>query len=357
MVVSKKALIVVIPNWNGENFLRPCLESLQRQNRAADRIIVVDNGSTDGSKTLVRQHFSDVLLIERERNYGFTGGVNPGIEEAIKQQVDYVVLFNNDAVAEKDWLKNLEAAAGEHPEAGIVTSKFLQMDDKRRIDATGDLYSIWGFPFPRGRDEVDSGQYDKPELGWVFAGSGGASLYRTVMLKEVGMFDQDFFAYYEDQDISFRAQLRGWRVWYEPTAVAYHRMGATSSRIEKTKPSASLDEAVGYKPNTFARYHSIKNFYFLYLKNMPGWLFWKYLPFFLSGLALIILNSLRRGQFNPLLRAAAQIIFKTPSMLGKRLIIQTSRMVETSYIDSLLYKAMPPTQKTLLKLRQRIFKR
>ncbi|HSW70360.1 MAG TPA: glycosyltransferase family 2 protein, partial [Gammaproteobacteria bacterium] len=201
-----------------------CLGSLEKQSLNAN-IVVVDNASTDDSVKIVRKH-TDVDLVELSHNRGFAGGVNAGIGFALAQGADFVALFNNDAVADKDWLKNLVDAAKKDKKIGIVTCKLLHFDGKK-IDSTGDFYSSWGFPFPRGRDEKEEGQYDGQRE--IFSGSGGASLYRAEMLKEVGLFDEDFFAYFEDVDLGFRAQLAGWKAVYEPSAKAFHRIGGTSS--------------------------------------------------------------------------------------------------------------------------------
>lgn len=343
---------VVVPNWNGKDFLSDCIDSLLSQTMAC-QIVVVDNGSTDGSKETVRDRYPQVELIERDRNYGFVGGVNPGITWAIQHDCEYVALFNNDAVAEPDWLKRLVACAEAHPRVGIVTGKFLQFGDRERLDSTGDFYSVWGYPFPRGRGEIDQGQYD--QLTEVFGASGGASLYRVSMLRQIGLFDQDFFAYYEDVDLSFRAQLAGWGIRFEPTAKAYHRIGGTSSRIKTSRGAAT--EIASEEPSDFARYHSIKNFVYLYQKNMPGWLYWKYLPRFTVGFAFIAASSIRRRQFEPFWRAVGQILLKSPATLGKRWRVQRLRKVSSAQIDAMLYHELPPTQKSLLRLRKRITNR
>ena len=332
MTMNKKTA-VVIPNWNGAEYLRDSLASLERQS-ASCRIIVVDNGSTDGSQELLRAHHPKVTLIQLDRNYGFAGGVNRGINQALQEGAEFIALFNNDAVAEPDWLGQLLAAAKEHPDAGIVTGKLLNFAGTH-FDTTGDYYSIWGFPYPRGRDEADQGQFDQPE--YVCGATGGASLYRAAMLRQVGLFDESFFAYYEDVDLSLRAQLQGWKVYYQPTAVARHRTGSTSSKI-----------------SGFARYHSIKNFYYLYIKNMPGSLFWRYLPRFVVAGLLMLANSLKRGQFGPLVRGYGQVLGHFPGMLAQRWRIQRSRTVSTAYFDGLLLHRMPPTQKTLMRLKQRL---
>jgi GT2 family glycosyltransferase len=332
MSISKKVW-VVIPNWNGARFLAECLESIEPQTLKAE-IVVVDGASSDGSAELVRQKFPHVKLVELEHNQGFAGNVNRGLEFALRDGAEYIALFNNDAVADKDWLKMLVAAAETHPDAGIITGKLLHFD-RRHIDSTGDFYSSWGFSFPRGRDELDTGQYNRGQQ--VFGASGGASLYSAQMLKQIGLFDEAFFAYFEDVDISFRAQLAGWKVYYEPEAVAYHRIGGTSSQI-----------------SGFARYHTIKNFFYLYTKNMPGWLYWKYFPKFAIAGGLIVASSVKRGQFGPLFKGLGKALLTLPPTLWKRQKIQALKKASNHYIDSILYHPMPPTQKTLLGLRRRL---
>jgi GT2 family glycosyltransferase len=323
---------VVVPNWNGARFLSDCLRSLAGQSAPAE-LIVVDGGSTDGSRELVSERFQQVTLLALESNPGFAGAVNRGIEHALAGGAEFVALLNNDAVAEPDWLERLLGAARSHPEAGTVTSK-LMLDDRVHIDSTGDFYSSWGWAYPRGRDEVDHGQYDGPQHREVFCGSGGASLYRGAMLEEVGLFDEDYFAYLEDQDIGFRAQLMGWKARYEPAAVAYHRLMGTSSTI-----------------SNFGRYHAIRNCIYLYVKNLPHPLCWKYLPKFLAGLTLMAANDVRRRRFLAIAAAYIDALRHLPSLLAKRRRVQSTRRVPVSYIDSVLVHRLPPTQRGLIRLR------
>lgn len=323
---------VVVPNWNGARFLEACLRSLTEQTEPA-QIIVVDGGSTDGSRQLVSESFQGVTLLALEENPGFAGAVNRGIAHALAGGVEFVALLNNDAVAEPDWLGCLLATARSHPEAGTVTSK-LMLDDRVHIDSTGDFYSSWGWGYPRGRDEVDHGQYDHPELGEVFCGSGGASLYRSALFREVGLFDEDYFAYLEDQDLGFRAQLMGWKARYVPQAVAYHRLMGTSSAMPH-----------------FGRYQAIRNCIYLYVKNLPHPLCWKYLPKFLTGLVLMAANDVRRRRFRVIAGAYLDALRHLPSMLAKRRWVQARRRVPVSYIDSILVHPLPPTQRGLIRLR------
>ncbi len=184
-------LAVVVPNWNGRDSLAACLDSLRAQS-AKHTLIIVENGSTDGSLEYLRANYPAATLIVNQTNLGFAGGVNCGIKKAIELKCDAVALFNNDAVAEPDWLANLAHELKSHPEAGIATCKIVDADGSH-IDSTGDIYTVWGLPYPRGRGEPVSDAYDKAVE--VFGASGGASLYRVSMLEQIGLFDEDFFAY------------------------------------------------------------------------------------------------------------------------------------------------------------------
>lgn len=312
---------VIIPNWNGADLIASCLSSLNVQTYPAD-IVVVDNGSVDESVGIIKARFPSVKIIQLATNTGFTGGVNAGVEYVLSQAYDAVALFNNDAVADKNWLKHLAEVLSSDSQTGIVTCKFLR-DDKKRFDSTGECYSIWGTSFPRGRNQVDTGQFDVPED--VFGASGGASMYRVDMLKEIGLLDETYFTYFEDVDISFRARLAGWQVRYQPRAVAYHHIGATSSKM-----------------GSLARYCYIKNYYPTYFKNMPGRLVWKYLPLVILQTLRFAVGSIVKGYFLTFLKAVLFALWHTPGTFKKRRRVQSKRKVSAATIDSLLYHSRPP---------------
>lgn len=317
----KTKVAVIVPNWNGLDYIEECLDSLENLTEPRT-IIVVDNGSTDGSNELIKQKYTKVVLLEFKDNAGFAGGVNRGIKYAIKNGYKYIALFNDDAVAKKDWLTSLLKPMIDMDDLGIVTGKLMRKD-KKHIDSTGDFCSIYGISYPRGRNEKDEGQYDKPE--YVFGATGGASLYRVKMLEEIGLFDEDFFAYFEDVDISFRAQLAGWKVYYEPKAVAYHHVGGTSSKL-----------------GSFARYHSVKNIILLYNRNMPGMLFWKYKLLFFTQLARMAAGALRDKQFGAYLRGFFKGVFLLPKTWIARKRTMRSKKVSTKYINNILIHNRPP---------------
>lgn len=329
--VMKINTAIVVPNWNGEDNIRLCLTSLVSQSFQAE-IIVVDNGSVDSSKDIVANDFKEITFLPQTKNLGFAGGVNVGIRYAIEKGYKYVALFNNDAVAELDWIGQLIKKLDNQPEVGIMTGKLLS-SDKKHIDSTGDLYTAWGLPYPRGRNEKDNGQFDKPEE--VFAASGGASLYRVSMLKEIGLFDEDFFAYFEDVDLSFRAQLAGWKVRYDPGSIAYHQIGATSSKIKG-----------------FTTYHTLKNLPWVYWKNVPWPLFGTMFPKIFLTYWSIFLSSCLKGKFIPALKGAIICHLLMPKKLFiERKRIQRFRKVTPTYISSIIVHDVPPNANKLRRIR------
>jgi hypothetical protein len=336
---NKHRACVVIPNWNGVDTLGACLEGLRKQTMP-HVAIVVEQGSTDGSRELVLEKYPEVRCLLFDDNAGFDGGVNRGIRPALEEGFEYIVLLNNDAVPANDWLEKLVDRAEREADAGIVQSKIRHYNDNR-LDSTGDFYSVWGLPFPRGRGEEDKGQYDGLEQQELFSASAGATLYRARMLQEIGIFDERFFAYFEDVDISFRAHLAGWRVLYEPSAVARHKINATSSKMGK--------KSAGNRPSSFARFHTVKNFHFVYTKNMPGWLYWKYLPRYWASWAMMLISDVMRGLMWTNVTANLTALMHLPGILASRSKIQSTRKVSISSIEKMLYPVMPPLQRQRFK--------
>ena len=325
-----KNTAIIVPNWNGKESLGVCLDSLLSQS-INSTIIVVENASTDGSLEYIKNSYPEVELVVNKRNLGFAGGVNSGIRRALELKCDALALFNNDAVAEKDWLKNLTVAMEGSSNVGLVAPKILSKFEKK-LDSAGDMYTSWGLPYPKGRKESDDGQYDKP--GNIFSASGGASLYRASMLKEIGLFDDDFFAYYEDVDISFRAQLAGWKIMYEPSAIAYHEIGATSSKI-----------------HGFTTYQTIKNLPWLFWKNVPRkYLFDVGIRFYLAYFSFVV-SAVSRGQFMAVIKGLFVSIIFMPKKMIQRHKIQSSAKVSPEYIWSIMTHDLPPNATKLRKIR------
>jgi GT2 family glycosyltransferase len=330
--MTTQKVYVVIPNWNGADRIRACLDSLQSQTLAHE-VVVVDNGSRDKSVEIIERHYPQIHLIKHLKNKGFTGGVNAGIEYASSQGGEYVALLNNDALATANWLRSLVEDLDNSPKIGIATSKIVDAE-QTHLDSTGDTYTIWGLPYPRGRGEKYSDKYDNDTR--VFGASGGASLYRVKMLKQVGLFDQNFFAYYEDVDISFRAQLAGWKVAYTPGAIVYHEIGATSGAIRG-----------------FTVYQTLKNLPLLMWKNVPWPLMPKVFPRFVLAYFLFCGRALLRGQIWPVLKGVFMSIILWPKKLFQRHRIQKHRQVTVSYINSIITHDLPPNATKLRRLRSK----
>jgi GT2 family glycosyltransferase len=206
----------VIPCWNGRRWLDGCLDSLLAQTRPADELIVVDNGSTDGSAEHVREHFPQVRVVELPNNTGFAGASNVGLRAV---STDAVALINQDVRLEPDWLARTLAALERSPDAASVATKMLDMGDPALVYDAGDILRRDGACEQRGRFERDDGRFDDP--GEIFGACAGAALYRRAPVLELGGFDERFFLYLEDADLSLRLRLAGWTCVYEP-AVALH---------------------------------------------------------------------------------------------------------------------------------------
>ena len=213
---------VVIPNWNGEALLPTCLDALRRQTCRDFETIVVDNASRDGSVRLLQERYPEVTIITLQSNLGFAGAVNAGIMAA---RGDILALLNNDTEASPGWLEALLSAFRNHSAIGMVASRIMLFDQRHVFHSAGDLYGRDGIPRNRGVWEEDRGQYASRE--YVFGPCGGAAAYSRQLMLDAGLFDERFFAYLEDVDMAWRAQLLGYRCLYEPEALVYHRLSAT----------------------------------------------------------------------------------------------------------------------------------
>ncbi len=213
---------VIIPNWNGKQHLRVCLDSLRRQTHPDFAVIVVDNGSTDGSLEMLRADYPEVAVLELDDNYGFVIASNRGAEIA---NADVLVMLNNDTEAEPQWLEALCRSLAEHPEAGSAASKMLLFDRRDILHSAGDTIGAGYMPQNRGVWEVDEGQYDE-EID-IFGPCGGAAAYRKEAWEQVGGFDERLFMYLEDVDIAWRLQEAGWRSVFAAEARVYHHLSAT----------------------------------------------------------------------------------------------------------------------------------
>src|SRR5262245_28005340 len=222
---NEPLISVIVVNWNGLGLLDDCFESLANEIWRNKEFILVDNGSTDGSRELLRSwtvrlpNAQPVLL---PTNTGFCKGNNLGFSQA---RGEWIALFNSDAVAEPNWLEELMRYADPEKRVGMLASKILFQDPPDVIDKAGHLIYWDGQNRGRGTMETDVGQYDLPEeILWPDA---CAALYQRKLFEETGGFDEDFFAFGDDADLGMRARLLGWSAWYVPSAVVHHRHSAS----------------------------------------------------------------------------------------------------------------------------------
>ena len=221
---------VIVVNWNGMAYLGECLDSVEGQSYQDAELVVVDNGSGDGSRQWLRETRSGRwTVIELASNRGFAGGVNAGIRASRGQ---FVALLNNDAVADRDWLARLVECMVA-AEVGMAASKILFYDRREVIDKVGHLLYPDGLNRGRGAGDVDRGQFDQVED--TFFPDGCAALYRRSMLDDIGLFDEQFFAYGDDADLGLRAAWRGWKCRFAPAALVYHRHSRSLGKYSPEK--------------------------------------------------------------------------------------------------------------------------
>ena len=329
------SLAIIVLNWNGADDTLNCVESLQQQTLRPE-IIIVDNNSSDDSVERFEDHVKSQkkdapILIKNSQNLGFAGGINTGLVYAKEHNFEYIGVLNPDAIADKEWCQALVNELSSHPKCGITTG-ILQRRNSKTLDTTGDFYTTWGLPGPRNRDEPIKNAPDKP--GEVFGATGGGAIYRTAIFDDIDMFDEDFFMYYEDVDLSFRAQLAGWKVRFTPKAIAYHKVGASSKKV----PGLAV-------------YNTFKNLPLVFIKNVPGKLFWYIgLRFFLTYW-LIFASAVRHGNGWPAFKGMLASIIRKPAAYKKRLTIQKNRKVSVDYIRNIIHKGPLPNQTGLLKFK------
>jgi GT2 family glycosyltransferase len=315
MSIPEPFASIVIPNWNGAHHLSVCLDALRAQTYPHVEVIVVDNGSTDGSLALVTEQYPEVRLLALDRNLGLTGGNNAGFRSA---RGEILISLNNDTQAHLQFVEALVTALVEYPEAGMAAAKMLLFDRRDQIHSAGDGYGLDGLPFNRGVWQRDEGQFDEP--GWIFGGCGGAVAYRRTMLDDVGLFDESFFMYCEDLDLNWRAQLAGWKCWYTPSAVVYHKLSATGG-------------------GPIASFYTGRNTLWVIAKNYPASLLRMYWPRILRAQWQISRDALRawRGEAaRARLRGQLAGLLGWPKMLKPRRAIQAARRVTDEYVESLL---------------------
>jgi GT2 family glycosyltransferase len=222
------AVSVIIVNWNGRRWLESCLSALQTQTYEDFEVIVVDNGSTDDSLPWLRNTWAGVQVLAQELNLGFAAANNLAICMAVGH---HVIALNNDTRPDPEWIESLVEAAAD-PGVGMVASQIVKWTEPDILDSAGIEVDRAGIAWNRGWAQPSSTAAEACE---VFGPSAAAALYRREMLDEIGLFDEDFFMYYEDVDIAWRAQRAGWRCRYQPSARVLHWHSATAQKSPQFK--------------------------------------------------------------------------------------------------------------------------
>ena len=304
---------LIIPNWNGARHLDVCLTSIAAQSRRPDRAILVDNGSSDDSVAFVAGRFPWMECIALPRNVGFAAAVNRGIEASTEE---YVALLNNDTELDVRWLGEMLRELESDASAGMAACKMLRFDERTTIDAAGDSLTRGGSPLTLGAGERDGEKFNLRR--YVPGTCAGAALYKRNMLSRIGLFDEDFVSYYEDVDLSLRAQLAGYRCVYVPTAICYHKRGATSALL-KDFPVRMQE----------------RNLTALHVKNFPASVLLRKAPSIFVGRVRRLWRELLAGVGPAALGGLLQGMVLIPHMARKRKGVLGFRSVPADYIASL----------------------
>jgi GT2 family glycosyltransferase len=310
---AEPEMSVVIVSWNGLQYLDACLTAVAAQEAVSAETILVDNASTDGTAEYVRRTYPSVRIVTLAENRGFAGGNNAGVREARGR---FVAFLNNDTVPDRRWLRALRDGVDEARRIVLTTSRIVYMHDPGVIDSAGDGLLRWGGAFKRHHGAPVG---EAEESGEVFGVCGAACLMPTPLFRELGGFDEDFFASHEDMDLSYRARLLGYRCGYVASAVVRHHGSATLGRASAR-----------------AVFHGQRNLEWMYVKNSPRSLLLRTLPGHLLYNAAAAVHFARAGLLGPFLRAKLAAIAGLPGMLRKRAVVQRTRRVGADAIWPLL---------------------
>lgn len=313
--MSENNVAVIIPTFNKKDLLKECLDSLKKQTFSDFSITIIDNGSFDGTAEMLKKDFPESYVIRNSNNRGFVA-VNQGIKIS---QGDFVVLLNNDAVADKNWLKELVEGLKRHPEAGFAASKILNYHKRNIIDSAGDGFSfamMGGYSI--GKGEKDGSKYAREK--YCFSATGGGSIYRKSLFNKIGLFDEKFFAFFEDIDLGFRANWAGFKCIYLPKAILYHRGGETA--IHNSNFHLLLTD---------------RNKIITVMKNLPFKFFWHYKRSTYNMLMWPFIEfRMQRMKVWPFIKNRFLLILWLPQILFQRFVILTYRKITISQMENII---------------------
>ena len=310
----------VVVNYNGEKYIERCMESILSQTCKKFRILVVDNASTDKSVQIIRNiadRSSKVEVIRNDENVGFAKAVNQALELI---DSSLIALVNNDVFLDNKWLEEMVKSARNDLRAGIFASKIYFLNGL--INSTGHAIYRGLAVMERGFFERDLGQYD--ETCYVAGACAAAALYRRKLFEDIGFFDEDYFMYNEDVDLSLRAILRGWNIRYIPTAIAYHVHSASTGFL-----------------SDFSVYYNSRNWVWSILKNVPTSVLVREFPFFIARNLTSIIFFCSSGKFS-VLRSKIDALRSIEKCLNKRRKIQERKRFDRldEYVEGFGWKSL-----------------
>lgn len=314
-----KKVSIIIVNWNGLSHLKKCLPTLEKITYPNYEVILVDNASSDGSQEFVKKNFTKIKIIQNKKNLGFSGGNNEGFKKA---NGDYILLLNNDTTVEKTFVSEMVKKLESDKLIGGVQGKLRSMDYPDRLDSIGAFLTSTGFLYHYRYFQKDLPKYDT-EI-YLYSAKGACMLFKKKVIDEVGLFDDDFFAYFEETDFCHRVWLAGYTIMYAPKSVIYHKVGGTSNSMN----------------NAFIQYHSFKNRINSYLKNLSSQELIKILPLHLFLCEIAAIGFILKGKpalFLAINKAIFWNIKSIPNTIKKRKRVQQSiRKVKDKNLLSLI---------------------
>lgn len=326
--ISKPGLAsVVVANYNGVNLVEECLDSLLSQTYRDIEVIVADNGSQDGSCEFIEKKYSHkVKLIRSTTNTGNAGGNNIGINAALGE---YIIILDNDTKLDRRFVEELIQAVGTDEKVGMCAPKLLTYGRPNIVDAAGMLIYKDGLNQGRGRFEFDRGQYESIEE--IIYPSGCGPLYKRIMLDEIGLFDEDFFAYAEDTDIGLRARLMGWKALYVPKAIVYHKISQTSGQYSTLKLFYAERNRLYVVIKNYPLLFLLKSFFYTALR------YWTQFLSILQGKGAS-LKFIKKASImiviKTLIYAYLSALFNIPKLLKKRFVIRKKKKIsDREFVD------------------------
>lgn len=322
--ISKVSVIIV--NYNGLKWLRGCLLDLGKQDHPNLEVVIVDNGSSDGSVNFIQKKYPHYILVKLSTNRGFAAANNEGW---LRSTGNYIILLNNDTRIAIDYVSSFLKVFERYPKCGAAQSKIVFMGDTDRLDSCGSYITSTTFQYYIGNGKNASDhKYNIPFP--IFSTKGASMIIKKEVIKKIGLFDPDYWSYYEETDFCHRAWIAGYQVWYWPATSVEHAVGGTSVSF----------------PNSFVQYHNYKNKLASLLVNFEAKSLIKYIPVFFVALLVIMLAWLLNGKIRHALMLVNSIVWNVvhlPQILTKRKKVQAKRKIGDQDISKIVLKNPRPS--------------